>query len=243
MSSYKGHSAFAIILATLMFHNPLAISLAILGANFPDFDHEFKQNQVLSILALGILISIFLYFLNLPFYIGLILILLSLIFLFSSHRGFTHSISGVLIQGAMIFLLIFCALDLAMSFGLESKIIPINLLISFILLVFLGIFFLNKKVAIINAAFIIISIFLLYFGFLPIFKLNIYMVVFSIYLGLFSHLILDSFTPSGIRIFSPFTNREYHKKAGILLFALLIAAYLILFPQYPAAMIPANVFS
>ena len=216
------------MLSFLMFYNPLAISLAILGANFPDFDHEFKQNQVLTIFALGIIITMFLYFLNLPFYFGLILISLSLIFLFSSHRGFTHSILGVLIQGVLIFLLIFCAL-----FNLETNInIPINLLLTFILLAVLGIVFLNKKVAILNTVFIISSIFLLYFGILPIFKLDVYMVVFSIYLGLFSHLILDSFTPSGIRIFSPFIKNEYHKKAGILIFALLLASYFILFSQY-----------
>ena len=233
MSSYKGHTAFAVILSCLMFYNPLAIALAILGANFPDFDHEFKQNQVLTIFALGIIITMFLYFLNLPFYFGLILIFLSLIFLFSSHRGFTHSILGVLIQGVLIFLLIFCALDLAMSFDLETNInIPINLLLTFILLAVLGMVFLNKKVAILNTVFIISSIFLLYFGILPVFKLDVYMVVFSIYLGLFSHLILDSFTPSGIRIFSPFMKNEYHKKAGILIFALLVAAYFILFSQY-----------
>ena len=151
MSSYKGHTVFAVMLSFLMFYNPLAISLAILGANFPDFDHEFKQNQVLTILALGIITVCFLYFLNLPIYLGLILILLSLIFLFSSHRGFTHSIIGVLIQGVLIFLLIFCALDLAMSFNPQSNInIPINLLLAFILLAVLGIFFLNKKVAILN---------------------------------------------------------------------------------------------
>jgi inner membrane protein len=233
MSSYKGHTVFAVMLSFLMFYNPLAISLAILGANFPDFDHEFKQNQVLTILALGIITVCFLYFLNLPIYLGLILILLSLIFLFSSHRGFTHSIMGVLIQGVLIFLLIFCALDLAMSFNPQSNInIPINLLLAFILLAVLGIFFLNKKVAILNTVFIISSIFLLYFGVLPIFKLDVHMVVFSIYLGLFSHLILDSFTPSGIRIFSPFIKNEYHKKAGILIFALLLASYFILFSQY-----------
>ena len=79
MSSYKGHTAFAVILSCLMFYNPLAIALAILGANFPDFDHEFTQNQVLTIFALGIIITMFLYFLNLPFYFGLILISLSLI--------------------------------------------------------------------------------------------------------------------------------------------------------------------
>ena len=87
MSSYKGHTVFAVMLSFLMFYNPLAISLAILGANFPDFDHEFKQNQVLTILALGIITVCFLYFLNLPIYLGLILILLSLIFLFSFQEG------------------------------------------------------------------------------------------------------------------------------------------------------------
>ena len=59
-----------------MFYDPLAIALAVISANIPDFDHEFKRNHVITIIALGALVSCFLYFLGLPYYLGLVIILL-----------------------------------------------------------------------------------------------------------------------------------------------------------------------
>ena len=50
MSSYKGHTIFAFILSLIMFYDPFAIALAVIGANIPDFDHEFKRNHVLIII-------------------------------------------------------------------------------------------------------------------------------------------------------------------------------------------------
>jgi inner membrane protein len=51
MSSYKGHSIFAFILALIFFHNPLTIALTIIGANAPDFDHDFKRENVYKIFS------------------------------------------------------------------------------------------------------------------------------------------------------------------------------------------------
>ena len=45
MSSYKGHSIFALLLALMFFHNPLLIALTFIGANIPDFDHKFKKDH------------------------------------------------------------------------------------------------------------------------------------------------------------------------------------------------------
>ena len=88
-----------------MFYDPLAIALAVISANIPDFDHEFKRNHVFTIIALGALIALLLYFLGLPYYLGLVIVLLGVIFLISSHRGFTHSIFGALL--ITVFLSIF----------------------------------------------------------------------------------------------------------------------------------------
>ena len=52
---------FAFILSLFMFYDPLAIALAVISASIPDFDHEFKRDHVITIIALGALISLFLY--------------------------------------------------------------------------------------------------------------------------------------------------------------------------------------
>ena len=59
MSSYKGHTIFAFILSLVMFYDPFAIALAVIGANIPDFDHEFRRNHVLIIISLGIILTLF----------------------------------------------------------------------------------------------------------------------------------------------------------------------------------------
>ena len=101
-----------------MFYDPLAIALAVISANIPDFDHEFKRNHVFTIIALGALIALLLYFLGLPYYLGLVIVLLGVIFLISSHRGFTHSIFGALLITVFLSLFLFFGMGLS-SYGLD----------------------------------------------------------------------------------------------------------------------------
>ena len=55
MSSYKGHSLFALLLALLYTFNPLMIALVIIGANVSDFDHKFRKEYVYKlIISIGI---------------------------------------------------------------------------------------------------------------------------------------------------------------------------------------------
>ena len=74
ISSYKGHSLFALLLALMFFHNPLLIALTFIGANIPDFDHKFKKDHVYKLIILGLIVFISLYILKLPYYIGLIIV-------------------------------------------------------------------------------------------------------------------------------------------------------------------------
>ena len=74
LSSYKAHSLFALILALLYSFNPLVIALVIIGANVPDFDHKFRKEHVYKLIILGLLVFISLYVLNLPYYVGLIIV-------------------------------------------------------------------------------------------------------------------------------------------------------------------------
>lgn len=102
MSSYKGHSLFALILAVMFSFNPLIIALAVIGANIPDFDHKFKKENVYKIIILGLLVFISLYVLKLPYFIGLIIVFVGVTFYFSEHRSFTHSIPGTIILASAV---------------------------------------------------------------------------------------------------------------------------------------------
>ena len=229
ISSYKGHTIFAFILSLFMFYDPLAIALAVISANIPDFDHDFKRNHVITIIALGALISLFLYFMGLPYYFGLVIILLGCMFLISSHRGFTHSILGAFLITVLLSLFLFFGIGLSSyDFDFNNS---RNLMIFLILIIALALLFLNKRLIPIFLVAIAILVILVNMSIIPSLKINLTLLVFSIFFGLSSHLILDSFTPSGIKALSPFKDKDYHKKFGTLLFLILLIMFVLLFPN------------
>ena len=217
MSSYKGHSIFAVIVSLLFFHSPLLIALTLIGANIPDFDHEFKQENVYKMIILGLVVFISLYILKLPYYyIGLIIVFLGVTFYFSEHRSFTHSIFGALTLTAAV------SLVLIWSFQLIVAVSNINdsYLIMAILTVLVSFLFLNRKVLMVFLPLFFISLFIFNTG-----NVNIMEIVFSLFLGLFSHIVLDSFTPSGVKIFATLSSKKVHKNFGIMsIFFLIVLA-------------------
>ena len=212
-----------------MFYDPLAIALAVISANIPDFDHDFKRNHVITIIALGALISLFLYFMGLPYYLGLVIILLGAMFLVSSHRGFTHSILGASLITVLLSLFLFFGMGLS-SYDLDFN-NSRNLMILLILIISLALLFLNKKLSPIFLVAIAILMLAINLGFVSALKINLTLLAFSIFFGLCSHMILDSFTPSGVKALSPFKDKEYHKKFGILLLLILAVMFVLLFPN------------
>lgn len=219
LSSYKGHSIFALIIAILFFKNPLLIALSLIGGNIPDFDHEFKKESVFKILILGLILFITLYILKQPLNISLLVIFLGLVFYFSQHRSFTHSIFGVLTLTATVSLLIISGVNLI---GQIPELNNPYLMIA-ILIAILSFLFLNKKVLMIFLPAFFISIFIL-----PVKGLNYFNIVFALFLGLFSHVVLDSFTPSGIKLFAPLSSKKVYKKFGIAMTILLVLLSLIM---------------
>ena len=219
MSSYKGHSIFALIIAIIFFINPLLIALTIIGGNIPDFDHEIKKDTVLKIIILGLILFITLYILEYPLNIGLLIICLGCIFYFSQHRSFTHSIFGILTLSAIIGLLLISGLDLI------SQISELNnyFLVMVVLIVFLSFLFLNKKVLMIFIPLLFISIFIL-----PVKSISYLDIFLALFLGLFSHVILDSFTPSGVKLFKPLSSKKVYKKFGLSMTGLLVLLSLLL---------------
>ena len=205
MSSYKGHSLFALILALMFSFNPLIIALAVIGANIPDFDHKFKKENVYKIIILGLLIFISLYVLKLPYFIGLIIVFLGVTFYFSEHRSFTHSIPGTIILASAVSLILIWAWELVIN----VTILPNNYLIA-ILIALLSFLFLNKRLLPIFIPLFFISVVVL-----QSFEITYIQIVLSLFLGLFSHVVLDATTPAGVKLFAPVSSKKYYKNFAI----------------------------
>ncbi len=231
MSTYKGHSIFAFILSLMFFHSPLLIALTLIGANIPDFDHKFKKENVYKLIILGLIVFISLYILKLPYYIGLIIVFLGVVFYFSEHRSFTHSVFGILTLTASVSLIIIWGYELVIGFTtLENAYLIIAIIIA--LLSFL---FLNKKLLMIFIPLFFVSLFIVPNG-----NVNYIEIVLALLLGLSSHTILDSFTPAGIKLFAPVSSKKVYKSFGwAMIFVLIILSIIVhapllfnLFEQY-----------
>lgn len=213
MSSYKGHSIFAFLLSLMFFHSPLTIALTFIGANIPDFDHKFKKDYVYKMIILGLIVFISLYILKLPYYIGLIIVFLGVTFYFSEHRSFTHSIFGVLTLTSAVALILIWASQLVDA----VTIIDNHYLLMAILIALLSFLFLNKKLLMIFLPLFFIALFVI-----PVMEISYIEIVLSLFLGLFSHIVLDSFTPAGIKIFAPLSSKKVYRNFGLSMIFLLI---------------------
>ena len=184
MSSYKGHSIFAVLLSLMFFHNPLTL-----------------------------------YILKLPYYIGLIIVFLGATFYFSEHRSFTHSIFGALTLASAVSLILIWAFQLTTFLTVLEN----HYMVMAILIALLSFLFLNKKVLMVFLPLFFISLFIV-----PAAEINYIEIVLALFLGLFSHIILDAFTPAGIKIFAPLSSKKVHRNFGlsmILLLAVLSLLY------------------
>lgn len=216
MSSYKGHSIFALLLALMFFHNPLLIALTFIGANIPDFDHKFKKDHVYKMIILGLVLFILLYILKLPYYLGLIIVFLGITFYFSEHRSFTHSIFGVLVLASAVSLMLIWAYQLITSVTTLDN----AYLIIAVLIVLLSFLFLNKMLLTIFLPVFVISLF-----FINSMDVTYVEIVLALTLGLFSHIVMDSFTPAGIKIFAPLSSKKVYKQFGLIsIFVLILIA-------------------
>ena len=216
MSSYKGHSIFALLLALMFFHNPLLIALTFIGANIPDFDHKFKKDHVYKMIILGLVLFILLYILKLPYYLGLIIVFLGVTFYFSEHRSFTHSIFGVLVLTSAVSLMLIWAYQLVTSVTILDN----QYLIFAVLTVLLSFLFLNKRLLMIFLLLFFVSLF-----FINNIGITYIEIVSALALGVFSHVVLDSFSPAGIKIFAPLSSKKVYKQFGLIsIFVLILIA-------------------
>ncbi len=209
MPSYKKHVLFSLIIAIPFIHDVFYLSLAVIGASIIDMDHHIRKNDLIILAVLGILLSFTFYILKLPYLIGISLIVMAVIFYLSKHRGFVHSISGILIMSFLLAFSILGIYALLHGFNITEK---VNLIVISIVL---GIIAVNKKILLPFFILVPVGIILT-----PNPNLSLLYIFSALLIGSLSHILLDLFTPSGIKLFSPLSSRKFKKDFGIPLFIL-----------------------
>lgn len=213
MPSYKNHLLFSLLIAIVVtapfFPNVFYLSLALIGASIVDLDHPLRNSNLLLLGLFGIILVLTLYILQKSILLGLILILLSLIFFVSTHRGFMHSLLGVSIIATLLTMFTYGAFQFLITFSVPTT--PSLAIIA----VFLGIMILNKQIMPFYVILSFLGIFLISKSFF-----NIYYVFFSFVLGLMSHILLDMSTGHGVALFAPLYSKKFGKKMLILLISL-----------------------
>ncbi|MDI6644720.1 MAG: metal-dependent hydrolase [Methanobacteriaceae archaeon] len=205
MASYKKHILFSLLFTIPFFQDVFLLALAVIGTSIIDIDHKIKRKNRNIILIVGLLLSLILYMLKLPFLIGILLVLIVLILYFSKHRGFTHSLFGIFIISILLTAFVLGAYFLLKDFNVD------NTITLMVIGVFLGILSLNIRIMPIYIILIITGIY-----FLPVSHITLYGTFLALFLGFVSHLTLDLLTPKGLELFRPVSSRKCKKKYGVL---------------------------
>lgn len=205
MSSYKKHVFFSLLFTIPFFQDVFLLALAVVGTSIIDIDHKIKRKNRNIILIVGLLLSLVLYMLKLPFLIGILLVLIVLILYFSKHRGFTHSLFGIFILSILLTGFVIGAYFLLKDFNVADK---ISLMV---IAVFIGVLSLNVRIMPIYIVLVILGIY-----FLPAAPITLYGTFLALFLGFISHLTLDLLTPKGLELFRPLSSKKCKKKYGVL---------------------------
>jgi inner membrane protein len=206
MPSYKEHVLFSLIMVFPFFPDVFYMALAVIGASIIDMDHRVNNKNMIILGLLGVVLALVLYILKMPYLIGILIALMALLFYFSEHRGFMHSIFGIIFITGCISLFVFGAYILLSDFSTGLK---ISLIVTALIL---GTVILNRKLVPIFGFLLILGISLT-----PHPGFNIYYVFLSLFLGCLSHIVLDLFTPSGVQLLNPLSSGKFKKQAGFTL--------------------------
>lgn len=209
MASYKEHVLVSLIMVFPFFPDVFYLGLGVIAASIIDMDHKVNQKNIVIIGLLGIILALILYILNLPYLIGILIALMAILFILSEHRGLMHSLLGIAFVTVCLSFFIIAAYLLLSGYGVGLKISLI------VISLILGIVILNKKIVPIYALLIILGLL-----FAPKLGFNIYYVIFALFLGCLSHILVDLFTPAGVELLNPVSNLRFKKLAGFTLLVL-----------------------
>jgi len=194
------------------------LSLAVVGASVVDLDTSFRyRNLVLMALAGGILALTLQFFKITPFP-GILLISIALFFFVAQHRGFVHSLPGIGLAAACLALFVISFQNILGSLTPDLK-------VSFLLTsLILGIIVLNRGLLILYALLVTIGIFLT-----PISNFNFIYVATALFVGSLSHLILDLFSGSGVKLFDPLSQHRFGKITGLFIVTIWLVSVAIMY--------------
>jgi inner membrane protein len=119
-------------------------------------------------------------------------------------------------------LIIIWSYELVLGFTILDN----SYLIIAVLIALLSFLFLNKKLLL-----VFLPVFFLSLFFIKDVDFNYIEIVLALFLGVFSHIVLDSFTPAGIKIFAPLSSKKVYKRFGLIsIFILVIFAIMYRLP-------------
>ncbi len=214
MSSYREHA-----LAGLLFTLPFVPSLfylffGLLGASMANTDHNNNSRKVYTMLVVGIVVSVLLFLFDGTLLPGLVIIAIGLIFYFSKHRGFTHTLFGSVLLSILFTLIIFSFIPV---FNTLSILLGVNLhssLCVFIIMALLGYFVVSRRYLLLYL--LVLAVYLI-FSPLDLVEFNYLRIFLSFFIGALSHLILDLLTPAGVAVLEPLSSVKFHRKSGLIM--------------------------
>lgn len=221
MSSYKEHILFALIMVFPFFPDVYYLSLAVIGASVVDLDTSFRYRNLLIMALCGGVLAIILQFLEITPFPGILLISIAFFFFLAQHRGFVHSIPGVCLTS-------FCLAVFALSFQALLLTFKIDYRVAIYLTsIIMGVMILNRGLLILYILLVSLGIFLT-----PETNFNFLYIYTALFVGSLSHLILDLFSGSGVKLFDPLWKHKYGKIAGLFLLTLW-AIFVVIFNFFP----------
>lgn len=219
MSNYKNHAIGGLIFALPFTPGIFYLFFALLGASIPDLDHENNIYKVRAMLVGGVVLSVFLFFVDGLNISALLLVGLAVIFYISKHRGFTHTLLGICILSYVFLLMVMGFIPVFMRLSLNLGITIPSVVYVFVTMAIVGYFIVSRRYYVLY-----LLVLLIYLALYPVDYLSInWMAVFSMFLlGALSHIVLDLLTPAGVSFFVPFTEVKFHSTMAWILIMLWI---------------------
>ncbi|MBE6487708.1 MAG: hypothetical protein E7Z86_03235 [Methanosphaera stadtmanae] len=221
MSNYRNHAIGGLIFALPFAPGIFYLFFALLGASIPDMDHDNNINKVGTMLIWGVILSVFLFFVDGLNISALLLVGLAIIFYISKHRGFTHTILGITILSYVFLLMIMGFIPVFMRLSLNLGISIPTVVYIFVIMAIIGYFIISRRYYILYLAVLLVYLYLFPIDYLSINWLSVFLMFF---LGALSHIILDLFTPSGVSFLQPFNDSKFHSNIAWILIILWLLA-------------------
>lgn len=215
MSSYKPHAIAGMIFTLPFVPSLFYVFFGLIGASIPDLDHNNNKHKIYGMIGFGVVLAILMFFYNSNVISCLILVILGVIFYLSRHRGFTHTLLGIVVLSGLFSFMMMGFLPILVKLGMDLNLDLMSNVFVFLMMAVIGYFVIHRRYFLWYVA--ILGVYLL---FLPVdyVSINWWMVFGMIFVGALSHLILDLRTPAGLVIFNPFLDVKFHKSMAWILF-------------------------